>query len=87
MTESDVERLRHEAAELRALVRDLSARLTAAVGALPLDAALSLARGGEPGAEPPFRLEGWNETIDMTPADVAPEMELLWKRLPPREGA
>ena len=87
MSESEVERLRREAGALRALVRELSARLAAAVGALPLEPALSLARGDEATAEPPFRLEGWNESIDVTAADVAPEMELLWKRLPPREGA
>lgn len=87
MNESDVERLRSEAAELRALVRSLSSRLTAAVGALPLEAALSLARGGDASAEAPFRLDSWTETIEMTPADVSTEMELLWKRLPPREGA
>ncbi len=87
MSADEAERLRREAEELRALVRTLSARLADAVGALPLPSALALARGGEAGADPPFRLEGWSETIEMTPADVAPEMELLWKRLPPREGA
>lgn len=83
----ELERLRKEAAELRALVRDLSARQAAAVSALPLEAALALARGGDASLEPPFRLEHWRETIEMTRADVASEMALLWKRLPPRESA
>lgn len=82
----EMERLRREAAELRALVRELSARQAAAVSALPLEVALALAKGGEAGLEPPFRLEHWNETIEMTRADVASEMALLWKRLPPRES-
>ncbi|MGZ5429684.1 MAG: hypothetical protein ACXWFS_11805 [Thermoanaerobaculia bacterium] len=84
---AELERLRKEAAELRALVRDLSARQAAAVSALPLEAALALARGGEAGAGPAFRLENWNETIEMTRADVLSEMALLWKRLPTREDA
>ena len=83
----EMERLRREAAELRALVRELSARQAAAVSALPLEVALALAKGGEAGLEPPFRLEHWNETIEMTRADVASEMALLWRRLPPRESA
>jgi anti-sigma factor ChrR (cupin superfamily) len=83
----ELERLRKEAAELRALVRELSARQAAAVSALPLDAALALAKGGEAGLEPPFRLEHGNETIEMSRADVASEMALLWRRLPPRETA
>ena len=83
----ELERLRREAAELRALVRELSARQAAAVSALPLEVALALAKGGEAGLEPPFRLEHWNETIEMTRADVASEMALLWRRLPPRESA
>ncbi len=88
MSDADeLERLMKEAAELRALVRELSARQAAAVSALPLEAALALAKGGEAGLEPPFALENWNETIEMTPADVASEMALLWKRLPPRENA
>ena len=83
----EMERLRREAAELRALVRELSVRQAAAVSALPLEVALALAKGGEAGLEPPFRLEHWNETIEMTRADVASEMALLWRRLPPRESA
>ena len=83
----EADRLRNEAAELRALVRELSARLAAAVAALPLEAALALAEGGDAVPEPPFRLEHWDETIAMTRAEVAPEMALLWKRLPPRESA
>ena len=85
--EGELERLRKEAAELRALVRELSARQAAAVATLPLAAALALAKGGDAGADAPFPLEPWNETIEMTRADVAPEMALLWRRLPPREGA
>jgi hypothetical protein len=85
--DGELERLRREAAELRALVRELSARQAAAVSALPLEAALALAKGGEAGLEPPFRLEHWNETIEMTRADVASEMALLWRRLPPRANA
>jgi anti-sigma factor ChrR (cupin superfamily) len=85
--DGELERLRREAAELRALVRELSARQAAAVSALPLEAALALAKGGEAGLEPPFRLENWNETIEMTRADVASEMALLWRRLPPRANA
>ncbi len=88
MSERDeLERLRAEAAALRELVRALSARQVAAVSALPLEPALALARGGLAGPEPRFELDGWNETIEMTPADVAPEMELLWKKIPPRESA
>jgi hypothetical protein len=83
----EAERLRKEAAELRALVRALSARLAAAVAALPLDPALALAAGAEAGDGAPFRLEHWNETIEMTRGDVASEMALLWRRLPPRENA
>ena len=85
--EAELERLRKEAAELRDLVRELSAALARTVDALPPDAALALARGGEAGLDPPFRLEHWNETIEMTRADVASEMALLWRRLPPRENA
>ena len=85
--DGELERLRREAAELRALVRELSARQAAAVSALPLEAALALAKGGEAGLEPPFHLENWNETIEMTRADVASEMALLWRRLPPRANA
>lgn len=83
----EADRLRNEAAELRALVRELSARLAAAVAALPVGAALALAKGGDAGEGPPFRLEHWDESIAMTRAEVAPEMALLWKRLPPRESA
>ncbi len=68
-------------------MRELSAREAASLRALPLEAALALARGGDGVADAPFRLEGWHETIEMTRADVAPEMALLWKRLPPREKA
>jgi hypothetical protein len=84
---AETERLRKELAELRALVRELSARQAAAVAALPLEAALALAKGGEAGLEPPFRLEHWNETAETTRAQIASEMALLWRRLPPREGA
>jgi hypothetical protein len=88
VSESDeLERLRKEAAELRALVRELSARQAAAVSTLPLAAALALAKGGDASADPPLALEPWTETIEMMRADVAPEMALLWRRLPPREGA
>lgn len=83
----EIERLRKEAAELRALVRVLSARQAAAVATLPLSAALALARGGDAGAEAPYPLDPWNETIEMTRSDVAPEMALLWRRLPAREDA
>lgn len=85
--ETELERLRKEAADLRALVRQLSARQVAAVSTLPLAEALALAKGEDAGAAPAFALESWNETIEMTPADVASEMALLWRRLPPREGA
>jgi hypothetical protein len=83
----ELERLRREAAELRALARELSATLAQAVAALPLDAALALARGEGAGSEPPLGLEHWTESIEVTRADVAPEMNLLWKRLSPRETA
>jgi hypothetical protein len=85
--ETELERLRTEAAELRSLARELSAALARAAAALPLDAALALARGEDAGADPPLALENWHETIEMTRADVATEMALLWKRLPPRENA
>ncbi len=84
--EAELERLRKEAVELRDLVRALSAALARAAAALPPEAALALARGGDAGAEPPFRLEHWDETTEMARADVAPELALLWKRLPPRES-
>jgi hypothetical protein len=83
----ELERLRTEVAELRALVRTLSADLARAAAALPADAALAFARGGDGDVEPPLRLEGWTETIEMTRADVASEIALLWKRVPPRETA
>ena len=85
--EGELERLRKEAAELRALVREMSARQAAAVSTLPLSAALAFAKGGDAGADAPYPLEPWNETIEMTRADVAPEMALLWRRLPAREDA
>ncbi|MCM3875257.1 MAG: hypothetical protein NEA02_02445 [Thermoanaerobaculia bacterium] len=82
--------LEREVLELRALVRTLSERLTDAVAALPRDEALALARGenAESGAGgPPFRLTEWHESIEVTRADIAAEMDLLWKRMPPRESA
>lgn len=84
--DAELERLRKEAAELRDLVRDLSAALSRAAASLPLDAALALARGANPGLDAPLVLEPWRESIEVTRADVAAEMDLLWKRLPPREG-
>lgn len=84
---SELERLRKEAAELRALVRELSAALVRAAAALPLDAALALARGEDAEGGTPFRLTEWHETIEVTCADVASELALLWKRVPPRENA
>ena len=85
--DSDVEKLRRETEELRALVRELSAKLAALMSVLPLDAALALARGEDTGADGPFRLTDWRESIELTRADVAAEMQLLWKRVPPRESA
>ena len=83
--------LEREVLELRSLVRALSERLTALVAVLPRDEALALARGegreGAGGPDGPFRLAEWHETIEVTRADLAAEMELLWKRLPPRESA
>jgi len=82
--------LEREVLELRALVRALSERLAALVAVLPRDVALALARGenAEGGAGgPPFRLTEWRETIEVTRADIAAEMDLLWKRMPPRESA
>lgn len=82
--------LEREVLELRALARALSGRLAALVAVLPRDAALALARGenaeGAAGG-PPFRLTEWHETIDVTRAEIAAEMDLLWKRMPPRESA
>jgi hypothetical protein len=82
--------LEREVLELRALVRALSERLAAAIAVLPRDEALALARGenvdrGVGG--PPFRLTEWHETIEVTRADIGAEMDLLWKRMPPRESA
>ena len=52
--EGELERLRKEAAELRALVaRAVGGRQRAAVATLPLPAALALARGGDAGADAP----------------------------------
>ena len=84
--ETELARLRKEAAELRDLVRALSAALVRATSALPLDAALALARGENAEDAAPFRLTEWHETIEVTRGDVASEMALLWKRLPPRES-
>jgi hypothetical protein len=83
----DTEALRREAEELRAAVRALSGRLAALVAVLPLDAALALSRGENAGSGEPFRLAEWHETIEVTRADIASEMDLLWKRVPPRESA
>jgi hypothetical protein len=85
--DSDVEKLRREAEELRALMRALSARLAVLVASLPRDMAVALARGESEGTGGPFRLTEWHETIEVTRADIAPEMDLLWKRVPPRESA
>jgi hypothetical protein len=85
--DSDVEKLRRETEELRALVRELSAKLAALMSVLPLDATLALARDEDTGADGPFRLTDWRESIELTRADVKAEMELLWKRVPPRESA
>jgi hypothetical protein len=82
----ELERLRREAAELRELVRALSARMEQVVAALPLDAALALARGDAADADPPLSLGPWRESIEMTRADVFTELDLLWKRVPPRES-
>ncbi|HMA29310.1 MAG TPA: hypothetical protein VKS23_05555 [Thermoanaerobaculia bacterium] len=85
--DSDAEKLRREAEELRALVRALSARLAALVAILPAGAAVGLAHGEREEAGAPFRLTEWRETIEVTRADIASEMDLLWKRVPPRESA
>lgn len=88
MSEADeLERLRKEAAELRALVRELSATLVRTVDSLPLGAALALAKRGEADLEPPSRLEHWNESSELTRVNVLSELGLLWKRLPSREKA
>lgn len=82
--------LEREVLELRALVRELSERLAAAVAVLPRDEAIALARGDTAGGGAdgsPFRLTEWHETIEVTRADIAAEMDLLWKRVPPRESA
>jgi hypothetical protein len=84
---NDADALRREAEELRAAVRALSSKLAALVALLPLDAALALARGEDAAIREPFRLVGWHETIEVTRADIAAEMDLLWKRVPPRESA
>ena len=81
--DAELESLRKEAAALRDLVRELSAALARAVDAQPPGAALALAKGNA-GSEP-IRLEHWSDTVEMTRADVAAEMALLWRRLPPRE--
>ncbi|MEO8587301.1 MAG: hypothetical protein ABI584_14145 [Acidobacteriota bacterium] len=85
--DAELDRLRKEAAELRDLVRALSAALVRATAALPLDAALALARSESAEGAAPFRLTEWHEGIEVTRGDVASEMALLWKRLPPRENA
>jgi hypothetical protein len=85
--DSEAEKLRREAEELRALVRALSARLAALVAILPADVAVALARGESEETGAPFRLTEWHETIEVTRADIVPEMDLLWKRVPPRESA
>lgn len=88
MTDAEeLERLRAETVALRALVRELSARCAATVATLPLDAALAVARGCEPGSAAPFRLDHWQESIDLARTDVPSELALLWRRLPSRESA
>jgi hypothetical protein len=79
--------LEREVLELRALVRALSEKLAAAVAALPRDEALALVRGEGAEGGAPYRLTEWRETIEVTRADIAAEMDLLWKRMPPRESA
>jgi hypothetical protein len=74
----ELERLRKEAAELRALSRALSAALARAVATLPLPAALALARGGDAGADAPYPLEPWNETTEMTRSDVETALREVW---------
>ena len=81
--DAELERLRVEARRLRDLVRALSAALARAAAALPPEAALALARGGDADTEPPFRLEHWNETIEMTRADVAPGARAPLEAPPP----
>ncbi len=78
--------LEREVLELRALVRTLSGRLAALVAVLPRAEALALARGADAASASAFRLAEWHETIEVTRADIGAEMDLLWKRLPPREG-
>jgi hypothetical protein len=85
--EAELDRLSKEAGELRDLVRALSAALVRATAALPLDAALALARSENAEGAAPFRLAEWHESIEVTRGDVASEMALLWRRLPPRENA
>lgn len=85
--DAEVERLRREAAELRDLVRALSSDLARAAAALPPEAALALARGGDFDDGSPLRLEGWRETTELSRADAAAEISLLWRRLARREGA
>ncbi|MEO8054188.1 MAG: hypothetical protein ABI768_03485 [Acidobacteriota bacterium] len=84
---SELERLRLEASRLRDLVRKLSAQQAALLASLPADIALAHAKGVDASAEPAFRLENWDETIELTPSDVLSEMALLWQRLPPRGGS
>ena len=48
----ELDRLRKEAAELRSLVRELSAQQAAAIAVLPLETALALARGRRGGPRP-----------------------------------
>lgn len=83
----ELERLRAEAAALRALVRELSAKCAAAIATLPIDAAFAVAHGSEPGAAAPFRLDHWHESTDLARTDVHSELALLWRRLPSRENA
>jgi hypothetical protein len=84
---TELERLRKEAAEMRDLMRALSTTLARTVAALPVDAALAIARDENAEGGAPFRLTEWHETIEVTRADIAAEMDLLWKRLPPRESS
>ena len=86
-TDGGLTPLEREVLELRALVRTLSGRLAALVAVLPQDVALALARGENAEGAAPFRLTEWHETIEVTRADIAAEMDLLWKRIPPRESA
>ncbi len=81
MTE-DAAALKRRADDLEAALLALQRRVLALVEVLPPDALRGLHDDLDlPDTASASLLEGWEETVSLTPSDVATEMSLLWKRL------